>query len=200
MTRSEISGYVQTVIGAIGIIVTILASPAMLDAFGQIGSSNGLPSEFGGISGAVRIFAVLFVLFCFVLLLMIGLSLVLSTVFRALGSGYPFLTGLFAIATVMCLAVTVTLAVLDVNFWITGFIAVFTLVWMTFASTQEPDEEGEALGTVAVIAIVGSILFLISGAITVIGNASAIDSELEPTKHALEQNSPNPHRDDRQHL
>ena len=60
MSRSEISGYVQIVTGAVGIIVTVLASRAMLDALGKIRPSGNLPPEFSGISGAVRIFAVLF--------------------------------------------------------------------------------------------------------------------------------------------
>lgn len=188
MTRAEVSGYVQIVIGAIGIVVTILASPAMLDAIGQMGGSGNLPPEFTGISGAVRIFAVLFVMFCFALLLVIGLSMVLSTVFRVIGSGHPFLTSLFAVMATLCLSVTVTLAVLHINYWITGFLAFGTLFWMCFASTAKPDEDSEAISGIAGIAAGGSILFLICGAVTVLANAAASREDYPPVR-ALENDS-----------
>lgn len=200
MSRAEISGYVQIVIGAVGIIVTVLASPAMLDALGQIGPSGNLPPEFSGISGAVRIFAVLFVMLCFVLLLMIGLALVLSAVFRALGSGHPFLTGFFAIATVVCLAVTVTLAVISINYWIAGFIASFMLVWMTFASTEKAEEDGSASSSLGTIGLIGSILFLITGGITAIGNSAAERRANDPLVKALNEKSAAANRNDRQDL
>jgi lysylphosphatidylglycerol synthetase-like protein (DUF2156 family) len=175
MTKSEVSGYVQIVIGAIGIVVTILTAPAMLDAIGQIGGPSGLPPEFAGVSGAVRIFSVLFVLFAFAMLLMLGLALVMVPVFRSLGSAHPFLTGFFTVATVVSLAMTATLAALGINYWIAGFVASLSLIWMTFA-TLEKDKEDEEYGGIAVVATVGSIIFLFVGGITAMGNAASNNS------------------------
>lgn len=167
MTKAEISGYVQIVIGAVGIIITILTSPTMLDAIGQIGNASSLPPEFSGASGAIRIFSVLFVLFAFTLLVMIGLAIVLAPVFQSAGSARPFLTAFFGVAAMTSLAVTATLAILSISYWVAGFVGAGTLIWLSFTAGDH-DPRGQKM---LVAAVVGSIVFLFVGGATAIGKA-----------------------------
>jgi hypothetical protein len=164
MSRVEISGYVQIVIGIVGIVLTLLTAPTILDAVGAVSSGGGMPADFAGASGAIRIFAVLTILFVLGLLVVLGAAITLSTLFRALGAHHPVVAAFGITCGTLALAVTATLAILGIRFWVAGFVGTLGLfVVGVVACKDEPELQG-----VGIAALIGLALFLITGLGTLI--------------------------------
>jgi hypothetical protein len=106
----DVAGYVNMAIGLAGIVVTLLASPSMLEAFSRARSEQ-LPPQLAGAGGVVRLASLIFVLLAFTLLVAIGLVVSLSSVASALGATAPVLCSTLLIAALFSLATTLTLYV-----------------------------------------------------------------------------------------
>jgi len=159
MSRLEISGYIQIVVGLVGIVLTILTAPALLDAVGQVSSGEGMPAEFSGVGGAIRVFCVLMILFVLVLLVILGLSTTLSALTRALGAKHPFLAALTAVAALVSLAVTVTLGAFESAFWAAGFVGSLGWCVLSFVACRD----GEDLKSFSDTGVTFVILLLATG-------------------------------------
>jgi len=128
MSRVEISGYVQIIVGVIGTVVTVLTAPSMLDAVDAMGSGQVLPPEFAGVGGAMRIFSVVFVLAAFLFLIALGLAITFSTLTKALGAQFPLICAAMAVGALVAFAATITLAALGTPLWKPGFVGGLSLV------------------------------------------------------------------------
>jgi hypothetical protein len=164
MSRLELSGYVQIVIGLVGIIVTLLTAPTILDAFGQLTGGHGLPSEFNSVSGGIRIFAVMVVLAMLVMLVVIGASITLSTLFTAAGAGRPMLAASCVVVGVFGMALCATFGALQSLLWIPAFVGSLGVLLVGAASMGTKDPSGETAATIAALFIV---IFLMTGLGTV---------------------------------
>lgn len=149
MSRMEVQGYVNIVIGAIGIAVTILTAPSLLDTLSHIGGGGAIPKELASVGGAIRIFAVLFILIVFMAVLLFGLSVTLSSVFRAFEAKHPTISAMLCVSSLTALAVTMTLAFLDNIFWVPGFVGTIGLVVAMLTSLRDDDEHGGTWGVIA---------------------------------------------------
>jgi len=114
MTRVEISGYIQIVVGVVGIVLTLLTAPSVIDAFGDVASGEGLPPALNSFSGGVRVFAVMLVLCLLVLLVAVGASITLSTLFKAAGATHPILSASCLVLGVLGMAGSASLGVLAI--------------------------------------------------------------------------------------
>jgi hypothetical protein len=161
MSRLEISGYIQIVIGIVGIVVTVLTAPAMLDALGNVGGKGALPPEFAGVGGAIRIFSVLFVLIVMILVVLLGLSITISTLAKALGACHPLAVALCTTLGASALAVTITLGVIGSSLWIPGFVGFLGLALCSLTACRD----NEKLESTTITAGIFVVLFLITGAI-----------------------------------
>jgi hypothetical protein len=161
MTRLEISGYVQIVIGLVGIVATLLTAPAILDAFGQVTAGQGLPQEFNNVSGAIRVFGVMLVLGVLLLLVVMGASITLSALFKAAGAGHPTFAASALILGVCGMAATATFGVFRSPLWVPGFVGSLGALLSAGAAMGKGDPDGTVPGTISVIFL---ILVLITGA------------------------------------
>ncbi|SRR5258705_3337107 len=160
MTRLEISGYVQVVIGLVGIVITLLTAPSILDAFGQVTAGHGLPNEFNTVSGAIRVFGVMLVLAVLLLLTIMGASITLSTLFKATGAGHPTFAATALVLGVFGMAATATFGVFRSPLWVPGFVGSLGALLSGGAAMGKDDPDGTAPGMLALIFL---ILFLMSG-------------------------------------
>jgi hypothetical protein len=167
MTSIEISGYVQIVIGIAGIGVTMLTAPASLDAMNRVRIGEGLPSEFGGASGMVRVFAITFAFTVFTFLIGLGLSVTLSTIARAMGAANPMLMSAMMIGALFCLATSGTLAIYRSPFAVPGFVGSVLLVILSCVAALQATSEG-FWPTLAF----GTVIFMVTGVASLISAAS----------------------------
>lgn len=184
MSRLEISGYVQIVIGLVGIVVTLLTAPTILDAFGQVTAGQGLPPEFNTVSGAIRIFGVMLVLAILVLLVIIGASITLSTFFKAAGAGHPTFAASALVIGLFGMATSATFGIFRNPLWVPAFVGSFGALLSAGAAMGSNDPEGEVPAGIAVVFL---ILFLITG----IGALIAISPPGASMNDPLEVNNVN---------
>jgi hypothetical protein len=75
-------GVAGLIVGILGIYFTVLSSPVALKALGSVLSHTELPAEFKGLSGAITLFTLIFVMLLSYLFLCFGLVAVLALVFK----------------------------------------------------------------------------------------------------------------------
>lgn len=170
MTALEISGYVQIVIGMAGIGVTMLTAPHVFDAASRIRAGEGLPREFSGAAGFVRVFTITFALVVFTFLIGLGLAVTLATVARAMGSAWPMLTASLLIGAVLGIALTATFAIYRSNLAAPAFVGSVLLIVLGMVAALHRDLDGfwgamgvgiaifiaTSLGAIMVVAGIGS--------------------------------------------
>lgn len=137
MTRIELSGYVQIVIGIVGIVLTLLTAPSILDAIDALGAGQALPREFAGIGGAIRIFSVVFVLVALVFLVSLGLSITLSTLASGLGAYHPMLCAGMAVGALICFSISITLAALGTPIWVPSLACAVALTILSVVAAAD---------------------------------------------------------------
>ena len=90
-------GVAGLIVGIFGIYFTVLSSPVALKALGSVLSHTELPAELKGLSGAITLFTLIFVMLLSYLFPCFGLVAVLGLVFKvyqfeyANGIGYRYL-------------------------------------------------------------------------------------------------------------
>lgn len=175
MTRVEIAGYVQIVVGLVGIVLTALTAPAALDALGQISSGSGVPAEFAGVGGAIRVFVVLFVLIALLFLVALGFTITLSTLTRALGGANPLHVSGAIVCALLSFATCATLLVFSGMFWLPAFVGGLVLLIMGFVGANDPDG-GDFWGVFGL----GLIPFIVCGIIALVSLSPAVQNQTEP--------------------
>lgn len=158
--KTELVAYLQMAIGLAGIVVTLMATPSFLDGMYRIRAGEGLPDQFGGIAGGVRVFCIVFVMLVFAFLVVLGLSLALADVAIGLGAARPVLAAALMVAALGVTAATVTLAVYRLNAALPAALATVTLGGMSLLAALDPSPVlfWSALTTGA-LAMVGAGIF-----------------------------------------
>lgn len=169
MSRIEISGYVQIVIGVLGTAATLLTASSFIDAFGMVAATGQMPHQFVGASGTIRIFSVLVLLFVFLLLVALGMGVTLSTLVKALGANHPVLVSLAAVLGVLSLAATATLAITGSSYWVAGFVGSLGLLTISIISCRDDNRHHRA----SIAALAFLVIFLATGAGTLIAGAAS---------------------------
>ena len=135
----ELNSYMQMAIGLVGILVTVLSSPSFVDGFYKIRAADGLPPQFEGLAGGIRLFCVMFVLLIFGFLVLLGLAMTLTRIAAGMGAARPMLCASFLVAGLTCLAVTATLAAYRSSYAVPAAVSALTLVLLGVASGMSGD-------------------------------------------------------------
>lgn len=165
MTRNELAAWLQVALGLAGLFVAVNQGGAALDAIGSIAGGNAsLPPEFAGSQGIVRVFLFLLVLVICGALSMVGLAILMSSLFRHIGAQHPhhvafaFVVGLLLIVTAM------TSGIFGNLIWIwAGGSAVLSLVSAGVAGVSKDSDEFWAT-----VAIGGFFMVILCGIATAI--------------------------------
>lgn len=118
MPRSEISGWVQVIIGLVGLYLTVQNGGPALDAISKLSRAGQLPPDFAGAQGVIRVFIFLLMLTTTLAMLAIGLGVLLAAVFRRLGAHMPIMASFSFIGTVFLGCLTLTLAIFEAPVWV----------------------------------------------------------------------------------
>jgi type III secretory pathway component EscU len=147
---SEISGYIQIVIGLTGIIITLVNVQRLIPDINLFTNAKGAPPELHNFSSFMRVLIVVILLLLMLFLLGMGFAVTLSTVYRSLGAQYPLLSASMTILTLTSLAVTLAMALYRYRFWVAGFVgSAGGFVLATVAALN--DDLANFWGTVAAV-------------------------------------------------
>ncbi|MBB4097878.1 hypothetical protein [Sphingomonas kyeonggiensis] len=182
MNRIEVSGYIQIVVGIIGIVVTILTAPAMLDAIGSIASGQSLPHEFSNVSGILRVFCVIFILIILMTLIIFGMSITLSSLLNILGANHPMMASTFFILGVTAFSVTATLGLFKILLWIPGVVGAIGCLVVFLVACFDDEKMENIWGTFGICIFV----FLATGFVTVLAMTSTSDSSPSGMTNSVE--------------
>jgi hypothetical protein len=158
MSSLELSGYIQIVVGVVGIIVTLLAAPSFLDGISKIRKGGTLPPEFDGVGGALRVFAIIAVLLVLLFMVAVGLVVTLSTLTVAMGAVHPHATSACLIAALLFYTVTLTLVAYRQPLWLPAFVGGCWLLAYSLIAALTED-----LSLLILMAIPFAFAFVISG-------------------------------------
>lgn len=170
MTRTEISGYIQIVVGAVGIVLTLLTAPSILDAFGEVAAGEGLPPALNSVRGGIQVFGVMLILSVLVLLVVVGASITLSTLFKAAGATRPILSASCLVVGAIGMAGSASLGIFGHLLWVPAFIGSFGALLVSTIAAHEKPESDAAIG----VGVLFVMLFLLTGLFTLaaMGNAA----------------------------
>lgn len=164
MSRTEISGWIQVVTGLVGLYFTVTSSAPALQALNQLGTSGGLPAEFQGAQGFIKVFLVLLAIIVLLCLVLIGLSILLGALFRGLGAKAPQHASFALVMALVFMAISLTLGVFGHALWlVTGMIGL--LLGLVAGVAAADGTQDSIWGTVGV----GTFVILLAG-----GGATAI--------------------------
>lgn len=167
-SRRNLAAYIEIVIGVIGIALTLLTAPDLLKVAGLASVESGVPPELRGAEGAIRLFSVMFVLIVMVFLVLIGTSMLLSNLLERLGACYPFGSALTAVASLIGLAVTITLGLLESSLWVPGFVGTLGLAVVSIVASIDDGKDEQKLGSTLTTTIIFLVLFLATWAIRMV--------------------------------
>lgn len=122
MSPTEISGYIQIVLGLIGIVLTITNVRKLVPDIDLFVNQNGLPPELESSSGFIRIAFLFLLITTTVFLICAGFSITLSTVYKALEASHPILSSSMTIGSIVSMSVTAAMALYKIRFWVAGFV------------------------------------------------------------------------------
>lgn len=156
MSRAELSGWIQVVIGLVGLYFTVVNGGPALDAIAQVGAGGVLPDDFAGTQGAIRVFLFLLTVATTLGLIFVGLGILLGTIFRHVGAKMPLHAAFSFISAIAILCLTFSLAIFDAPIWpITSLLFVLCIVLTVVAANNE---DGEIYQFVLVIGIIGAVV------------------------------------------
>lgn len=155
MTRAEVAGWLQLLVALVGLYLAVTNGGAALEAIGQVGAGQGLPSEFKGAQGAIRVFIFIVILITLLALFFVGLAIVLGGLFRHLGAIMPLHSAFALIAAIVLGSAGLTLAIFGNYIWIPLiFLAGVCAVCSGIAAYDETKEIYWPLGLVGGVAVV----------------------------------------------
>jgi hypothetical protein len=182
--RAELSGWVQVVIGLVGLYFTVTQGGPALEAISAVGAGRALPPEFTGIHGGIRVFLFLLTLVTTLAFLLIGLGIVLGAVFRHVGAKMPLHGAYAVISAIVLLCASLSFAIFDILLWpITSLLALLCVVLSCIAGI---DDEGEFFYIVLIGGVAGS-MFVGIAASAIMGSPRALPSEVT-AKSAADMN------------
>lgn len=141
MTRVEVSGWIQVVTGLVGLYFTITNSGPALDALSRMGSGQGLPVEFQGAQGFIKVFLLILALSVLIALVLIGFAVLLGALFRGLGAANPLHASFSLVAALFFGSTAVTTAIFGNPIWV--FAVLFMLSCLVLAGIAGVDDSGE---------------------------------------------------------
>jgi hypothetical protein len=122
MSASEISGYIQIVLGLIGIFLTITNIRKLVPDINLFTGGNGVPPGLDNTSGFLRIVLLLCLLNITAFLICMGLTVTLSTLYQNLLASHAVLASSMTIASIIAMSVSSAMAMYRIRFWIPGFV------------------------------------------------------------------------------
>ena len=179
------SGWLQVLIGLVGLYFTITSSAPALDALSRLGAGQSLPPEFTGVQGFIRVFLLVLALGVLVALVLIGLAIILATVFRTLGAGRPIHAAFSLVAALSFFALTITVAIYGNPVWV--FSALFMLSCLVLAGIAAATKAAD--GPEEIDAYWGS-LFLFGAASIVVGGFAMIPMAAPASEPAVQATRP----------
>lgn len=168
MSSADISGYIQIILGIVGIVLTLTNVQKLVPDIQHFTKGKGAPPELDNLSGFIRVVVVFTLLVLMFFLIAFGFSVVLSQAFNALGAVFPQLSSAMTILSLLSLSITLALAAYKNSYWIPGVVGTTGSALSAIISAVNPD-----LGTYWIVTSIFIALFLISGAITVLARAGA---------------------------
>lgn len=163
MSASEISGYLQIILGIAGIVLTLTNIQRLIPDIEHFTRGKGAPPELDNVAGFARLYIVLFLLVLMMFLICFGLSVTASTLYKALGAKFPLLSSTMTIVAIVSLSLTVTLASFRNRFWVPGIIGTLASAILAVVSAVNPE-----INAFWSIIVISTIIFLIVGCITAV--------------------------------
>lgn len=122
--RIEVQGWIQVVIGVVGIWLTAAQSQTALIAIAQVIETGSAPDGFGGAGGAIRLFPVIFVMILLLAIALIGLGVAMGALTLAL-AGSSFWIPFVCLTTVAVILAGLAAADREkVAFWMVGIFGI----------------------------------------------------------------------------
>ena len=118
MTRAEASGWLQVIIGLVGLYFTVTNSAPALNALSSLSAGQGLPAEFDGAQGFIKVFLLILALSVLLSLVLIGVAILLAAVFRGMGGARPVHAALSLVMGLLFAACGLTAAVYGNSTWV----------------------------------------------------------------------------------
>ena len=169
MNSADVIGYIQIVVGIVGIILTLTNFQNLVPEVGHFANGRGAPPELDNLSGFIRVSIVLTILLLMLFMITFGFSVVLSQAFAVLGARFPQLSSVMTIISLLSLSITLALAAFRNSYWISGVVGALGSGLGAIVAAVNDD-----LGTYWLVTSIFIVLFLITGAITVIARAGAL--------------------------
>lgn len=163
MSAAEISGYVQIVIGLIGIALTITNIRKLVPDINLFAGKNGAPPGLDNASGFLRILLLFCLLNFTAFLICMGFSITLSSVYKSLSANSPLLSSSMTIAAIVSMSVTSAMGLYRIRFWVPGFVGSTGLAACAIVSAVTPsmDVFWTAAGiSLALVAVTGLGVFI----------------------------------------
>jgi hypothetical protein len=133
----RLEAYLQIVIGFVGIVVTLLTAPNIPGLLGHLAAGAPLPQELQGVSGALRMYAIMFALSAMLFLFIMGMTVVFSSITEALGAKNPLHSSGALIGCLSMLALMGTLSVFSSPGWFVPLVAAIFLFLMSVAAAAD---------------------------------------------------------------
>jgi hypothetical protein len=144
--------YINMAVGIVGIVITVLATPAML-GLGASVKLEALPHEMKGLGAGLRLFGVLLVLIVFVFILGLGIVLTLIPLATSLGAAQPVLMSVMTVSAILSTAFTFALLLLDNPLSLPGIVGTIGLA--VLAVTAGINSDGGAFALIFALLFVG---------------------------------------------
>lgn len=165
----DLIGYINMAVGIIGIVVSILTAPSLVETLGRAKVTGG-EDEFAKLGRGLRLFGSIMVLGTFVFVLTLGLGLTIRTVMIDVGSAAPGVVGSLLAAGLVAASLTISLRLVSSWHWVPGFVGTLGLALSALVAGVRG--VGPELGGTVVFFI---LAFLVSGV-----GALAIDDSHSP--------------------
>jgi hypothetical protein len=122
MEKAEVIGYVQIIVGLVGIVLTLINVKKLVPDIELFTNQKGAPPGLDNFAGFVRILTVTTILALMIFLVCVGFSVTLSTAYEALGAKFPLLSASLTIFSLISFSTTVTIALYRNRFWVAGLV------------------------------------------------------------------------------
>ena len=160
VSRSEVSGWLQVVIGLVGLYFTVTNSGPALEALSRMGTGQGLPVEFQGAQGFIKVFLLILALSVLIALVLIGLAVLLGSLFKGLGAKNPLHASFSMTAAIFFGSVGVTGAIFGNPVWV--FAVLFMLSCLVLTGVAGIDD-GEDRGFWPCLFVLGAASVFVGG-------------------------------------
>jgi hypothetical protein len=164
MSAADVSGYVQILIGVVGIVLTLTNIRSLVPDIDHFTKGKGAPPELDNLSGFIRVYVVIFLLILMVFLICFGFSVTISALYEGLSAKFPLLAASMTTMGLIALTLTITLSSYRNRFWVPGVVGTFSAMVLSIISAVNPD-----ISVFWTTFVVLSVVFLVTGVATAVG-------------------------------